>query len=111
MPAHLAVADTSISTPPRRTSAQVLFGAVAGLLAGAKAGFVLAGCLRGRGIVGRGHELVTILRADVISFSILHDPALSTIALKASRGKPCVEPSCFSADMGILLSREPISNG
>src|SRR3954469_9223576 len=35
----------------------------------------------------------------------------STNALKASRGKPWVEPSCFSADIGISLSREPISKG
>src|SRR5262249_13115314 len=39
------------------------------------------------------------------------DPALSTIALKASRGKPWVERSCLSADIGIPLSREPISMG
>ena len=50
-------------------------------------------------------------RFDHRSFSIRHDPALSTIALKASRGKPCAERSCFSADIGIPLSREPISTG
>jgi hypothetical protein len=46
-----------MSTPPRRTLARVGFGAVAGLLAGAKAGFVLAGRLHGRAIVGISREV------------------------------------------------------
>jgi hypothetical protein len=43
------------------------------------------------------------------SLSSRHQVAWSTIALKTSRGKPWVEPSCFSADIGIPFNREPIS--